>query len=89
MTIEKNKTKRLAQRAVFDVVVLGGGAAGLFAAFTAAQRGRKVLLLERANKTGKKILMSGGGRCNSTNLYIEAQNFLSANQPFCKSAPSQ
>ena len=89
MTIEKNKTKRLAQRAVFDVVVLGGGAAGLFAAFTAAQRGRKVLLLERANKIGKKILMSGGGRCNFTNLYIEAQNFLSANQHFCKSALSQ
>jgi len=89
VTIEKNKTKRLAQRAVFDVVVLGGGAAGLFAAFTAAQRGRKVLLLERANKIGKKILMSGGGRCNFTNLYIEAQNFLSANQHFCKSALSQ
>ena len=89
MTIEKNKTKRLAQRAVFDVVVLGGGAAGLFAAFTAAQRGRKVLVLERANKIGKKILMSGGGRCNFTNLYIEAQNFLSANQHFCKSALSQ
>lgn len=89
MTIEKNKTKRLAQRAVFDVVVLGGGAAGLFAAFTAAQRGRRVLVLERANKIGKKILMSGGGRCNFTNLYIEAQNFLSANQHFCKSALSQ
>jgi len=89
VTIEKNKTKRLAQRAVFDVVVLGGGAAGLFAAFTAAQRGRRVLVLERANKIGKKILMSGGGRCNFTNLYIEAQNFLSANQHFCKSALSQ
>ena len=89
MTIEQHKTKKLTQSAVFDVVVLGGGAAGLFAAFTAAQRGRKVLVLERANKIGKKILMSGGGRCNFTNLFIEAQNFLSANQHFCKSALSQ
>ena len=89
MTAERSKTNRTAQRAVYDVVVLGGGAAGLFAAFTAAQRGRKVLVLERANKIGKKILMSGGGRCNFTNLYIEAQNFLSANQHFCKSALSQ
>lgn len=89
MAAERSKTNRTARRAVFDVVVLGGGAAGLFAAFTAAQRGRKVLVLERANKIGKKILMSGGGRCNFTNLYIEAQNFLSANQHFCKSALSQ
>ena len=73
----------------FDVVVLGGGAAGLFAAFTAAQRGRRVLVLERANKVGKKILMSGGGRCNFTNLFIESQNFLSANTHFCKSALNQ
>lgn len=73
----------------FDVVVLGGGAAGLFAAFTAAQRGRSVVVLERANKIGKKILMSGGGRCNFTNLFIEAQNFLSSNAHFCKSALSQ
>ena len=89
MAVEQKKTKQTTQRPVFDVVVLGGGAAGLFAAFTAAQRGRKVLVLERANKIGKKILMSGGGRCNFTNLYIEAQNFLSANQHFCKSALSQ
>ena len=89
MTLEQHKTTKLTQSAVFDVVVLGGGAAGLFAAFTAAQRGRKVLVLERANKIGKKILMSGGGRCNFTNLYIEAQSFLSANQHFCKSALSQ
>lgn len=73
----------------YDVVVLGGGAAGLLAAFTAAQRGRRVVVLERANKIGKKILMSGGGRCNFTNLFIEAQNFLSANEHFCKSALSQ
>jgi len=89
VAVEQKKTKQTTQRPVFDVVVLGGGAAGLFAAFTAAQRGRKVLVLERANKIGKKILMSGGGRCNFTNLYIEAQNFLSANQHFCKSALNQ
>ena len=82
MTIEQHKTKKLTQGAVFDVVVLGGGAAGLFAAFTAAQRGRKVLVLERANRIGKKILMSGGGRCNFTNLFIEAQNFLSCHYRF-------
>ena len=89
MAAEQIKTIKANHRAEFDVVVLGGGAAGLFAAFTAAQRGRSVVVLERANKIGKKILMSGGGRCNFTNLYIEAQNFLSANQHFCKSALSQ
>ncbi len=73
----------------YDVVILGGGAAGLFAALTASQRGRRVLVLERANKIGKKILMSGGGRCNFTNLFIEPQNFLSANEHFCKSALNQ
>ncbi len=70
----------------YDVIVLGAGAAGLFCAFTAARRGRRVLVLERANKVGKKILMSGGGRCNFTNLYVEPENFLSDNPHFCKSA---
>ncbi len=69
-----------------DIVVLGAGAAGLMCALTAAQRGRRVLVLERANKVGKKILMSGGGRCNFTNLYVEADNYISANPHFCKSA---
>jgi hypothetical protein len=69
-----------------DVLVLGGGAAGLFCAFTAGQRGRSVRVLERAERVGKKILMSGGGRCNFTNLRVGAQNFLSANPHFCKSA---
>ncbi|MFP5337080.1 MAG: NAD(P)/FAD-dependent oxidoreductase [Gammaproteobacteria bacterium] len=69
-----------------DVVVIGAGAAGLMCAFTAAARGRQVLLLEHANKAGKKILMSGGGRCNFTNLYTEPSNFLSSNPHFCKSA---
>ena len=69
-----------------DVIVLGGGAAGLMCALTAAKRGRQVLVLEKANKIGKKILMSGGGRCNFTNYSIEPENFLSANPHFCKSA---
>ena len=69
-----------------DVVVIGAGAAGLMCALTAAARGRRVLLLDHANKAGKKILMSGGGRCNFTNLYTEPGNFLSANTHFCKSA---
>ena len=69
-----------------DVLILGGGAAGLFCAFTAAQRGRRVRVLERANKVGKKILMSGGGRCNFTNLDVTPANYLSANPHFCKSA---
>lgn len=69
-----------------DVVVIGAGAAGLMCAFTAALRGRRVLLLDHANKAGKKILMSGGGRCNFTNMYTEPANFLSGNPHFCKSA---
>ncbi|WP_255829597.1 NAD(P)/FAD-dependent oxidoreductase [Stutzerimonas zhaodongensis] len=69
-----------------DVVVIGAGAAGLMCAFTAAARGRKVLLIDHANKAGKKILMSGGGRCNFTNMYTEPANFLSGNPHFCKSA---
>ncbi len=71
---------------VTDVVIIGAGAAGLMCALTAAGRGRRVLLLDHANKAGKKILMSGGGRCNFTNLYCEPGNFLSENRHFCKSA---
>ena len=70
----------------YDVVVIGGGAAGLFCAFSAGQRGRRVLVIEHANKVGKKILMSGGGRCNFTNLDVRPDRFLSANPHFCKSA---
>jgi predicted Rossmann fold flavoprotein len=70
----------------FDVIIIGAGAAGLMCALSAGARGRKVLLLDHANKAGKKILMSGGGRCNFTNLYSEPDNFLSANPHFCKSA---
>ncbi len=71
---------------IFDVIVLGAGASGLMCAFTAAQQGRKVLVLERANKVGKKILMSGGGKCNFTNHFVEASNYISDNPHFCKSA---
>ena len=70
----------------YDVIILGAGASGLFCAFTAAQRGRRVLVLEKANKVGKKILMSGGGRCNFTNHFVEADNFISQNPHFCKAA---
>ena len=69
-----------------DVVIIGAGAAGLMCALTAAARGRQVLLIEHANKAGKKILMSGGGRCNFTNTYTDPSNFFSQNPHFCKSA---
>jgi predicted Rossmann fold flavoprotein len=69
-----------------DVVVIGGGAAGLMCALTAGQRGRRVRVIEHANRCGKKILMSGGGRCNFTNTGTTPANFLSANRHFCKSA---
>ncbi len=74
---------------IFDVIIIGGGASGLFCAITAGQRGRSVLVLESSNKVGKKILMSGGGRCNFTNLNIESECFLSSNPHFCKSALSR
>lgn len=72
--------------AVYDVIVIGAGAAGLMAAITAANRGRSVLLLDHAKQAGKKILISGGGRCNFTNLYASPENYLSQNPHFCKSA---
>lgn len=75
--------------AVFDVIILGAGAAGLMCAIEAAKRGRKVMVLDHANKAGKKILMSGGGRCNFTNYYVEPENYLSKNPHFCKSALSR
>ena len=70
----------------YDVIVIGGGAAGLFCALTAGQRGRSVLVLDSSNKVGKKILMSGGGGCNFTNLDITPENYLSQNPYFCISA---
>jgi predicted Rossmann fold flavoprotein len=69
-----------------DIVILGGGAAGLMCAIEAGKRGRRVLVLEHANRVGKKILMSGGGRCNFTNLHAAPANFLSQNPDFCRSA---
>ncbi len=69
-----------------DVVVIGGGAAGLFCAIEAGKRGRKVVVLEHAETIGKKIAISGGGRCNFTNFNTSAENFISANPHFCKSA---
>ena len=70
----------------YDVVVIGGGAAGLMCAIEAGKRGRRVLVIERSGQIGKKILISGGGRCNFTNLHVTPENFLSANRHFCKSA---
>ncbi len=72
-----------------DVIIIGAGAAGLMCAATAGYRGRSVLLLEHSKKIGRKILMSGGGRCNFTNLHNSNANYLSANPHFCKSALSR
>lgn len=69
-----------------DVAILGGGAAGLMCAIEAGKRGRRVIVIEHTDEVGKKILISGGGRCNFTNLQIAPENFLSANPHFCKSA---
>ncbi len=69
-----------------DVVIIGGGAAGLMCAIEAGRRGRSVLVVERAERCGKKILMSGGGRCNFTNLHVEPERYLGANPHFHKSA---
>ncbi len=70
----------------FDALVLGGGAAGLFCAIEAGKRGRRVAVLEHADRIGKKILISGGGRCNFTNIYCQPENFISGNEHFAKSA---
>lgn len=69
-----------------DVIIIGAGAAGLMCAIEAGKRGRRVLVIDHANKVGKKILMSGGGRCNFTNYDVQAHHYLSANAHFCKSA---
>lgn len=69
-----------------DVVIIGASASGLMCAIEAGKRGRKVIVLDHANKAGKKILMSGGGRCNFTNMDVDASNFISHNPHFCKSA---
>jgi hypothetical protein len=70
----------------WDVIIIGAGAAGLFCAIEAGKRGRRVLVLEHSDRVGKKIAISGGGRCNFTNVHTNPDNFLSANPHFCKSA---
>ncbi len=70
----------------YDALILGGGAAGLMCAIEAGKRGRRVAVLERAERLGKKILISGGGRCNFTNIHCSAANFISTNPHFAKSA---
>ncbi|MCK4494681.1 MAG: NAD(P)/FAD-dependent oxidoreductase [Methylococcales bacterium] len=82
-TIPAVKTQR------FDTIIIGAGASGLMCAIEAGKRGRKVLVLDHTNKVGKKILMSGGGRCNFTNYTIDSEQYLSSNPHFCKSALSR
>lgn len=72
-----------------NVIIIGAGAAGLMCAIESGKRGRNVIILDHANKAGKKILMSGGGRCNFTNYYVDPNNFISHNPHFCKSALSR
>ena len=74
---------------ITDVLIIGASASGLMCAIEAGKRGRKVIVLDHANKAGKKILMSGGGRCNFTNMDVTADNFISHNPHFCKSALSR
>ena len=73
----------------WDVIVIGAGAAGLFCAIESAKRGRRTLVLDNGKRIGRKILMSGGGRCNFTNIYASPANYLSDNKHFCKSALSR
>src|SRR4051812_49218403 len=70
----------------YDAIILGAGAAGLMCAAIAGQRGRRVLLVDHADEAGKKILISGGGRCNFTNIHTAPDRYLSANPHFAKSA---
>jgi len=79
----------MAEKGHYDCIIIGAGAAGLMCAMTAGQRGRRIMILEKSNKVGKKILMSGGGHCNFTNLYSEPEQYLSNNPHFCKSAFSR
>src|ERR1700740_2988101 len=70
----------------FDTLIVGAGAAGLICAIEAAKRGRRAAVIEHADRVGKKILISGGGRCNFTNIYCQPENFISSNPHFAKSA---
>lgn len=78
-----------AARRAPDVLIIGAGAAGLMAAFTAARRGRRVVVLDHAPEVGRKILISGGGRCNFTNTEMRAERFISQNKHFARSALSR
>ena len=73
----------------YDVVIIGAGASGLMGALTAGQRGRSILILDHTDRVGNKILVSGGGSCNFTNLYLDAEHYISGNPHFCKSALSR
>ena len=73
----------------YDVIIIGAGASGLYCAINAGYRGKSVLVIEHSKRVGRKILMSGGGRCNFTNLHSSAKNFISDNSHFCKSAFSR
>jgi len=84
--LQPRKLESLNTPTHFDVIVLGAGAAGMMCAFEAGRRGRTVALLDHAERAGKKILISGGGRCNFTNIHTRAENFLSQNPHFAKSA---
>jgi len=85
----QNQAAPVKSNSQYDVIIIGAGASGLYCALTAGRRGRRVLVLDHANKVGKKILMSGGGRCNFTNYFVEPEHFISANPHFCKSALSR
>jgi predicted Rossmann fold flavoprotein len=82
-------TAKLIKQHDFDAIIIGGGACGLMCAVQAGFLGKRVLILEKNDRVGAKILISGGGRCNYTNLYASAQQFISANEHFCKSAFAQ
>ena len=84
-----NHPRNAPQNNHYDVIVIGAGASGLYCALTAGRRGRRVLVLDHANKAGKKILMSGGGRCNFTNYFVEPEHFIGSNPHFCKSSLSR
>src|ERR1700742_3162563 len=82
-------TANLTKQTHFDAIIIGGGACGLMCAVQAGFLGKQTLILEKNDKVGAKILISGGGRCNYTNLYASAQQFISQNPHFCKSAFAQ
>lgn len=88
-TVSKNTVMNMSSNERFDVIIIGAGAAGLFCAFNIALFGKRVLVLDHANKAGKKILMSGGGRCNFINLNVTANEFVGQNEHFVKSALSR